>query len=95
MSLSKLAKLILPLDESLAREVLNELVEAANRSEVDTDQGRTGFESDVFKAFAAKDNAQSLIVAQTFKDRLRRIVSLATVYKWTAEGLTQKGRVSK
>lgn len=95
LSLSKLAKLILPLAETLALEVLNEMVAAANRSEVDTDQGRIGFESDVFKAFAAKDETQSLLVAQTFKDRLRRIVSLTAVYKWKAEELTQKGRLSQ
>jgi hypothetical protein len=40
MSLSKLAKLIVPLDESLALEVLGEMIAAANRSEVEIRGGR-------------------------------------------------------
>ncbi len=102
MSLGKLAKLILPLDEALALEVLGEMIAAANRSEIDTGQGRTGFESDIFRAFAAKNEAQTLLAARTLEDRLRRIVSLAAVYKRRAEelkqvpeGLTQKGRVNR
>lgn len=95
MSLGKLAKLILPINEGLAMEVLNELVAAANRSEVDTGQGRTGFETDVFKAFAAKNETQSLLAAQGLEDRLRRIVSLAAVYKWRAEGLARKEQATQ
>lgn len=87
MSLSKLAKQILPLDEPLALEVLDEMVAAANRSEIATEMGRTGFEADIFKAFAAKDEARSLLAAQTLKDRLSRIVSLAAIYKYQAERL--------
>jgi hypothetical protein len=95
LSLSKLAKSILPINEGLALEVLNEMVAAANRSEVDTKQGRTGFETDVFKAFAAKNETQSLLAAQNLEDRLRRIVSLAAVYKWKAEGLARKEQVGQ
>jgi len=92
MSLSKLAKQIVPLDESLALEVLGEMIAAANRSEVDTDQGRTGFDTGVFPDFAARNETQALLSAQTFKDRLRRIVSLATIYKPKAEKLTRQGQ---
>lgn len=87
MSLSRLARQILPLDETLALEVLDELVAAANRSEIGTEMGRTGFDAEVFKAFAAKDEARSLLAAQTIKDRLSRIVSLAAVYKFRVERL--------
>lgn len=87
MSLSRLAKQILPLDEVLALEVLDEVVAAANRSQIDTEMGRTGFETDIFKTFAAKDEARSLLAAQTLKDRLSRIVSLAAVYKFQVERL--------
>jgi alkylhydroperoxidase/carboxymuconolactone decarboxylase family protein YurZ len=95
MGLNKLAKLILPIDETLALEVLNEMIAAANRSEASTEQGGTGFEADIFKAFAAKNEAQSLLAAQTLTDRLRRIVSLAAVYKQRAEKLTQSVRNSQ
>lgn len=91
MSLSKLAKLILPIDGALAAEVLTEMIAAANRSEVDTGQGRTGFETDVFGAFAAKNEAEAVLAAQTLEDRLRRIVSLAAIYKWRAGGLAGTG----
>ena len=92
LSLSKLAKLILPIDGALAAEVLGEMVAAANRSEVDTSLGRTGFETDVFKAFAAKNDGEAVLVAQTLEDRLRRIVSLAAIYKGRVEALAGKGR---
>ena len=95
MSLSKLAKLILPINETLALEVLDEMIAAANRSEIDTAEGRTGFETDVFKVFAAKNETETLLAAQTLKDRLRRIVSLAAVYKWKAEGVKQEEQVSR
>jgi hypothetical protein len=87
ISLSRLAKQILQLDETLALEVLDEMVAAANRSEIATEMGRTGFEAEVFKTFAAKDEARSLLAAQTLKDRLSRIVSLAAIYKFKAEKL--------
>lgn len=95
MGLNKLAKLILPIDETLALEVLNEMIAAANRSEASTEQGGAGFEADIFKAFAAKNETQSLLAAQTLTDRLRRIVSLAAIYKQRAEKLTQSVRNSQ
>lgn len=91
-SLSKLVKLILPIDDTLALDVLNEMVAAANRSAVDTGQGWTGFETDVFTKFAAKNETEALMTAQTLDDRLRRIVSLAAVYKWRAAAVAQKSR---
>jgi hypothetical protein len=90
MSLSKLAKLVVRLDESLALEVLGEMIAAANRSEVDTDQGRTGFDADVFKDFAARNETQAVLSAHTLKDRLRRIVSLTMIYKRKAETLARR-----
>ena len=59
VGLSRLAKLILPVDEALGREAVGEMIAAANRSELDTEQGRTGFEPDVFKIFAARNEARA------------------------------------
>jgi hypothetical protein len=84
-----LTELVLPLDEALALEVLDETVAAANRSEINTDEGRTGFEADVFKLFAAKNESRSVLAAQTLKNHFTRIVSLAAVYKWKAKALEQ------
>jgi hypothetical protein len=94
-SLGKLAKLLLPVDETPAREVLDEMIAAANRTEVVTDDGRTGFEADVFKSFAAKNETRTLLAAQTLKERLRRIVALASVYQWKAEGLLTEAQARR
>ncbi|HEV2708558.1 MAG TPA: hypothetical protein VGV59_21775 [Pyrinomonadaceae bacterium] len=86
-SLSKLAKLLLPIDEGTAFEVLDEMIAAANRTEVEAGDGWTGFETNVFKAFAARNETRSLLAAQTLKERLRRIAALAAVSQWKAEEL--------
>jgi hypothetical protein len=89
-SLSKLAQAVLPLSEALAFEVLDEAVRTANVSEMDTGQGRTGFAADMFKQFAAKNEARTRQAAETFKDPLREIVALAAIYQRQAEELTKR-----
>ena len=59
LSLCKLAKTVAPLDRALALNVLDEVVQAANRSEVATTLGRTGLEMDVFKKLAAVDETRT------------------------------------
>ncbi|MGH9944279.1 MAG: hypothetical protein ACRD9R_18185, partial [Pyrinomonadaceae bacterium] len=90
MSLSKLAKAVAPVNDALAFEILDEVVTAANRSEVDTGQGRTGFETDVFKTLAATNEARTRQAAESLKDPLRRIVALAAIYQWQAEELAKQ-----
>ncbi len=95
-SLSKLAQAVLPINEALGFEALDEAVQAANVSEMDTGQGRTGFDADVFKQFAAKNEAHMRQAAETFKDPLRQIVALAAIYQRQAEELTkQEARKAK
>jgi hypothetical protein len=89
-SLCKLAQLILPVNELLAFDVLNEMVTAANSSEVDTGQGRTGFDVGLFKKLARKDELTARQAALSFKDPLRQVVSLAAIYQWKAEELNTK-----
>jgi tetratricopeptide (TPR) repeat protein len=79
--LSKLATLIAPLDEQLALEVLDEVVEAANSSALDTGQGRTGFDAELFRRLAGKNEVRVSRSAGAFKDRLRRIVAHAAIYQ--------------
>jgi hypothetical protein len=86
-SLSKFVKAIAVTNELLALEVLDELVNVANRSEVDTSLGRPGFDSDIFTILAPKDEARTEVAALAFKDRLRRIVSRARVYQWRVSQL--------
>jgi tetratricopeptide (TPR) repeat protein len=88
LSLSRFAKAIASVNEVLALEVLDEMVLAANRSQVDTGQGHTGFESDVFKILAQKNEVRTRQAATDLKDRLQRIVALATIY----QGLLNKAK---
>jgi hypothetical protein len=91
-SICKLVQLILPADDSLASEALNEMVAAANVSEVDTGQGRAGFDAEVFKKVAQKDEMRARQAALSFKDPLRQVVSLAAIYRWKAEELDVKAK---
>lgn len=93
LGLSRLAKAVTPINEVLALEVLDELALTANRSQIDTGQGRTGFETDVFKALAQKNETRVLQTANSLKDRLHRIAALAAVYQWKAEGWGKGARV--
>lgn len=89
LSLCKLAKAVAPLDGELALNVLDEVVQAANRSEVDTTQGRTGLEMDVFKLLAAVDETRVYQTAGGLKQRLPRIVALATLGKRRADAFSE------
>ncbi|MDT7605355.1 MAG: hypothetical protein QOF61_3352 [Acidobacteriota bacterium] len=89
-SLGQLAKAVAQLDSQLAAEVLDEMVEAANRSRVDTGQGRTGFEPDVFKTLAKRDESRARQSADGLKDRLRRLTAMAEIYQWKVSELKEK-----
>lgn len=89
-SLCKLARAVFPLDDALAFEVLNEMVAAADASEVDTSLGRTGFDAAVFREAARADLPRARQAASGFKDALRLVVAQAAVYRWEAEELNCK-----
>jgi hypothetical protein len=88
--LGQLAKSVAPLDAALAAEVLDEMVQAANRSRVDTEQGRLGFEAGVFRALARRDEFRARQSAEGLKDRLRRVTALAEIYQWRATELREQ-----
>jgi hypothetical protein len=87
---SELAKSIAPADNLLALELLDETVKLANSSDNDTKDGEVGFNASMFAALAQKDEARVLQAASSFKDRLQRVVALATIYHRKADSL--KGR---
>jgi hypothetical protein len=87
ISLCQLARILAPVDGALALDVLDEAVQAANRSKVDTGQGRTGMEADVFKQLAAEDEMRVHQAAITLKQPLPRIVALAALYQWKSQAL--------
>jgi DNA-directed RNA polymerase specialized sigma24 family protein len=94
LSLSKLAKAVAPINDALALEALDETVAAANSSDVDTGQGRTGFDTDIFRLLAPKNEARVREAATTLKDQLRQIVALAVINQWKAKELTEKVKAS-
>jgi hypothetical protein len=92
LSLSRLAKTLSSINESLALEMLDETVLAANRSGEDTGQGRTGIEADIFRILAAKNETRTRQAAETLKDPLRHIVALAVISQWKAEELSKTSK---
>lgn len=86
-TLSELAKALLPIDTLLAAEIVDDVVVTANRSSIDTTQGRTGIDSALFRSLAARDAVRARSAAESFKDRLRRTVALAAIYQWKAKEL--------
>jgi hypothetical protein len=94
-SLSKLAVIIAAHDETLALEVLEEVVAAANASGMDTAQGRTGLELEAFRKLAARNEVRVRQAAEAFKDRLRQIVALAAISQWKAAELAKVAEVAR
>lgn len=89
-SFSKLAKSVASIDSEMALEVLDELVVAANISSLDTAQGYIGFETDVFKQLAPKNEGRVRQAAGSLKDALRQTLALAAIYQWKAAQLTKR-----
>lgn len=95
-TLAKLAGALLPVDVLLAAEIVDDIVARTNRRSMDTTQGRTGIDSDLFKSLAAKDEVRARSAAHSFKDRLQRVVALAVINHWKAtelERVTQKTKL--
>jgi tetratricopeptide (TPR) repeat protein len=93
LSLSRLAKSVLEVDETLALAVLDETVIAANKSSVDSSEGRVGFDLDVFKRLAPKNEERVHQAAEDLTDHFRQIVALAAINQWKASELEKKSRV--
>ncbi len=88
-SLGSLASAVISMKDELALDVLDELVIAANHSELDTGQGRTGFETSLFKKLAEKNEERTTAAAIQFQDPLRQIVALAAIDQWQADKLAK------
>ena len=88
-SLGSLASAVISLKDELALDVLDEMVIAANHGELDTGQGRTGFETSLFKKLAEKNEERTAAAAIQFQDSLRQIVALAAIDQWKADKLVK------
>ena len=93
LSLSKLAKSVAQVDETLALAILDETVIAINKSSVDSSEGRVGFDLDLFKQLAPKNEARVHQAAEYLTDHFRQIVALAAVNQWKASELEKKSRI--
>src|SRR5205807_7585454 len=93
-SLSKLLLIIVSLDDDLAQSVLQETILAMNRTDVDSNHGRLGFDPTLFKEASAKNQLQAEQAAGSISDPLRRLVALAAIDKWKIDRL-KKDRPTK
>jgi hypothetical protein len=93
LSLSKLAKSVAVVDETLALAVLDETVIAVNKSSVDSSEGRIGFDLDVFNQLAPKNESRVHQAAEDLTDHFRQIVALAAIKQWKASELEKKSRI--
>lgn len=93
-SLSKLFLIIVSLDDDLAQSVLQETILAMNRTDVDSNQGRLGFDLTLFKEATAKNQLRAEQAAGSISDPLRRIVALAAIDKGKIDTLN-KDRTTK
>jgi hypothetical protein len=94
-SVAKLTAAVMPLKDDLALDLLDELVFAANHSNLDTGQGRTGFETSLFKKLAEKNEERTTAAAIQFQDPLRQIVALAAIDQWKVDQLIKAELASR
>jgi len=92
-SLGSLASAVISLKDELALDVLDELVIAANHSELDTGLGRTGFETSLFKKLAEQNEARVNLAAMQLKDPLRQIIALAAIDQWKSDKLAAEAKL--
>lgn len=89
-SLSKLFLIIVSLDDDLMESVLQETILAINRTDVDSSQGRLGFDPTLFKEATARNQTRAEQAASSISDPMRRIVALAAIDKWKTEKLKKE-----
>lgn len=88
--MAKLTVAVSPSSFDVAFLGLGETVAAANQSELDTTQGRAGFDMNIFKKLAPNDEPRVRLAAESFKDPFRRLLSLTAIYQWKASNLTER-----
>lgn len=69
----------------------DEVVAAANSSALDTGQGRTGFDAELFGKLSPGNEVRVGQSAEALKDRLRRIVAASAIHGAQAAALLAQG----
>jgi hypothetical protein len=90
-SLCKLFLITVSLDDDLATSLLQETILSMNSTNVDSSQGRLGFDPNLFKEATKKNQLEVEQVALSISDPLRRIVALAAVTKEKINQLSKQG----
>jgi len=90
-SLCKLFLISVSLDDDLAKSLLQETILSMNSTNVDSSQGRLGFDPNLFKEATKKNPLEVEQVALSISDPLRRIVALAAVTKEKINQLSKQG----
>jgi hypothetical protein len=86
LSLSTLAGLVLPLNQTMAIEILNQAVLSANRSDRTSPEiYKPDFETKVFSTLAEKREPEAVQIAFDLKDDLQRIFALNAIYQTRAK----------
>ncbi len=86
---SALAKSVYKLDDVSMFPILDSMVALLNKQE-DNESVRIGFEADIFKLLAEKNEQRTLQLAESLIQKLPRITALATFYKWKADKLSKE-----
>ena len=86
---SALAKSVYKLDDISMFPILDNMIALLNKQE-DKESIRVGFDAEIFKLLAEKNEQRTLQLAESLTQNLPRITALATFYKWKAEKLSKE-----
>lgn len=89
-ALGRLAAAAVSADDNSMRATLNDLVLALNRTSIDADLGKLGFDIGLFKKIAQRDEGYAGQTALAISDPLRRLAALSAVDEWKAGELKKK-----
>lgn len=87
---ARLATELLPFSDELAFDVLDRLISFANGTPVEAERSQVGLDLSVFKKLAPKNEARVRQAAYSLRSRVQRVLALAALCQWQAEGLSEK-----
>ncbi|HEX8846041.1 MAG TPA: hypothetical protein VF791_15425 [Pyrinomonadaceae bacterium] len=89
-ALNKLAVVAASADDYLMQAVFDEMIRAVNRTSVDSDLGKLGFDVDLFRTIARRDENRAQQLAVGITNPLRQVAALSATYEWRASELKKK-----
>jgi len=90
VNLSKLSLAVAPSDENLALNILDEMVDTANKSDDGTENGLVGFDVEIFRKLTSKNEIRVRQAAANLQNPLRQTVVFAAIYQVKAKALNDK-----